>query len=297
MAADIRQLAVPSWRAIMFPAKDLEHRFAHEQSPAHVSYGNGDFFDMTGTRARTWDCTIPFNENLKNWENLFSKTYPDFYRAMRDRTPGTLVTPLQGPILCVPGSYEEKLSPLVLDGVSVRCTWSEHTPIKGSDLDAPPNLAALFAEATALDANVTKTPALKPANLKPTTDPLTAIAATINRLNTTRDKVRGNILAVSQRANAIEVAATKLGSNGGPQANSVRLAARRLRLRSEYLANAPPRETVGAVKQMVTEGPSSVLQLARDFGMDIKDFLALNYALAKQVAVPPGTKIFVRTAT
>lgn len=295
MAADIRNLAVPSWRGILVPAKSLRHRFAHESSPAHVSYAEGDFFDMTGTRARTWAAQIPFNENLKGWEKLFSKTYPEFYEAMRDRSPGTLVTPLQGPILCVPGSYEDDLSPMVLDGLTVDCTWSEHTPVEGSDLDAPPNLPAIFTEANALDKQVgtvtwpQKTPL-------PTTDPLTAISATINQLNTTRDKAKASVLAVSQRANAVEEACEKLGSNGGPKANSVRMAARRLRLRSERVAIAPPREVAGEVAQAVTESPRTVLQLARETGMDLADFLDLNFTLAKQVMVPPGTKIFVRRA-
>jgi hypothetical protein len=276
----------------MVPAKELKHRFAHESSPAHVSYGSGDYFDMTGTRARTWAAKIPFNESLKNWEKLFSKTYPEFYEAMRDRTPGTLVTPLQGPVLCVPGSYEDELSPMILDGLVVDCTWSEHTPVEGSDLDAPPNLPALFTEATALD-NQVKGMSWDGGNPLPTTDPLTAIAATINKLNTARDKAKGNILAVSQRANAIEVACEKLGSNGGPKANSVRLAARKLRLRSERVANAPPREVAGEITQSITEGPKTVLQLARESLMDLKDFLELNFMLAKQTIVPPGTKFFV----
>lgn len=295
MPADIRQLAVPSWRSILFPSTDLEHRFAHENSPAHVSYGNGDYFDMTGTRAGFWDCSIPFNETLKNWEKLFSKTYPEFYEAMRDRSPGILVTPLQGPKLCVPGSYEEKLKPLVLDGVGVRCTWSEHTPVEGSDLDAPPNLPALFTEASALDKQVSGM-SWDGSSPLPTTDPLTAIAATINQLNTARDKVKGNILAVSQRANAIETACEKLGANGGPKANSVRLAARRLRLRSERVANAPPREVVGEVTKAVTEAPMTVFQLARESGIDLKDFLDLNFTLAKQVMIPPGTHYFTKRA-
>jgi hypothetical protein len=293
MTADIRTLAAPSWRGIMFPAKELRHRFAHEQSPAHVSYGTGDFFDMTGTRARSWTAKIPFNESLKNWETLFSKTYPAFYEAMRDRSPGTLVTPLQGPVLCVPGSYEDDLSPMILDGVSVDCTWSEHTPVTGSNTDAPPNLAALFTDANALDKQVSgmSWDGSKPL---PTADLLTAIAATGNQLSTARDKVKANVLGVAQRANAVEVSMERLGSNGGPKANAVRLAARKLRLDSERVANAPPREVVGDIAQITTDGPKTVMQLARESGMDLKDFLDLNYTLAKQISVPPGTKIFVK---
>jgi len=105
MTADIRNLPVPSFRGVLFPAKSRVHRFAHEASPQHVSYNQGDFWDLTGCRARTWTYGVPFNEGLaKNWENLFSKTYPEFYKAYRDRSPGTLVDPLQGPVLCVPGS-------------------------------------------------------------------------------------------------------------------------------------------------------------------------------------------------
>lgn len=279
----------------MVPAKELRHRFAHESSPAHVSFGNGDYFDMTGTRARTWTAKTPFNESLKNWEKLFSKTYPEFYEAYRDRSPGTLVTPLQGPVLCVPGSYEDELSPMVLDGISVECTWSEHTPVEGSDLDAPPNLPAIFTEASALDKQVSGM-SWDGSRPLPTTDPLTAIAATINQLSTARDKVKGSVLSVSQRANAIETACERLGANGGPKANSVRLAARRLRLRSERVANAPPREVVGEVNRAVTETPMTVLQLARESGMDLKDFLELNFTLAKLVMIPPGTQFFLKRA-
>jgi hypothetical protein len=275
----------------MIPCRKFQHRFAHEASPQHVSYGDGDFIEMTGTRARTWSATIAFNETLKNYDQLFSKTYPEFYTAYRDRSPGTLVTPLHGPVLCKPGSYEDDLNPMVLDGISVDVIFTEHTPVKGSQLDAPPNLQSLFTEAMSLADHGTG-PDFQSPDVKPKLDALTAIAASINKVNTARDKVRGNILRISNQANAIETALAKVGANGGPKLTSARMQARRLRLRSEQLANSPPREAAGVVTQEVTSAPTTVMQLARDLKMDLKDFLELNVALAKAVIVPPGTRIW-----
>ena len=291
IVVDIRKLRVPEWRGIMVPCARFTHRFAHESSPQHVSYAQGDFIDMTGTRARTWTATIAFNETLRGYNNLFSKVWPDFYAAYRDRSPGILLTPLQGEVLCTPGSYEDGLDPKVLDGISVDVIWTEHTPVKGSNLDAPPNLQALFTEATALGEQGA-TPELQSPDVKPKLDALTAIAASINKVNTARDKVKGNILRISNQANSIEMALDKLGSNGGPKVNAARLAARRLRLRSEQLANSPPREAPGVVTREVTSAPTTVMQLARDSAMDLKDFLELNVSLTKAVIVPPGTRFW-----
>lgn len=298
MTADIGKLAVVSWRGILVPCKLLRHRFAHEASPQHVSFGKGDYVDMTGQRARTWAGTIAFNDNVTNFQEAFSKSYPEFYRAYyEDRSPGTLVTPLQGPVLCVPGSYEEELAPQVRDGLATcEVIWTEHTPVKGSQLDAPPNLKALFADASNLDTSITsaKLPDVNPPHL---TDPITAIAATVNKLNSARDRIRAVPLAVANRANSLEKALDRLGSNGGPKANSARLAARKLRLNCERVANAPPREVAGIVEQSVVSTPQTIFQLAREAKMDLKDFIDLNFQLARTGIIPPGTVYFARKAS
>lgn len=291
MTADIRKLPVPSWRGILFPSKSRKHRFAHEASPQHVSYGSGDFFDMTGMRARTWTYQIPFNEGLvKNWESLFSKTYPEFYRAYRDRTPGTLVDPVQGPVICVPGSYEDELSPMVLDGITVEVTFSEHTPVSGGWADAPPDLTSIQADASNVDSRA------RESNIPvgSTTDPLSAVAGVVNQGNKVRRKFRASLLRVSDRAHKVERACEELESNGGPKVTMLRLQARKLRLDSQRVANSPPREVVGEVLQIAIESPVTVLQAARQAGMDLKDFLSLNYDLAKMSVVPRGTLIWIK---
>jgi hypothetical protein len=293
MTADIRDLNVPSWRGILFPGKNRQHRFAHEASPQHVSYNEGDFFDMTGSRARTWTYQVPFNEGLtKSWDNLFSKTYPEFYKAYRDRSPGTLVDPLQGPVLCVPGSYEDELSPMVLDGVTVDVTFSEHTPVTGSQLDSPPDIASVFSDAAALDQNVrTNWPSdIKPNNL---TDPISAVTGVINQGNKMRRKFRAALLRVADRAAKLERACAELEHNGGPKVNAIRLSARKLRLDSTKVANAPPREAIATTIQIANDAPKTVIQAARDSGMDLADFIDFNRDLAKTGMVPVGYMIWV----
>lgn len=293
MVADIRRLPVPSWRGILFPGKNRKHRFAHEASPQHVSYADGDFFDMTGQRARTWSYQIPFNEGLtRNWETLFSKTYAKFYEAYRDRTPGTLVDPLQGPVLCVPGSYDDELSPMVLDGVSVDVTFSEHTPVKGSQLDSPPDLTSILSDASSLDNNV-RGKSWGSNIPEPTTDPLSAVAGIINQGVKARRKVRAALLRVSDRAAKVERACDELGANGGPKVNLIRRQARKLRLDARRVADAPPREMIGRAIEIANDQPKTVMQAARDAGMDLADFIDLNRDLAKQSIVAPGRTIWI----
>lgn len=294
MAGDIRNLPVHSWRGILFPAKSSKHRFAHEASPQHISYAKGDFFDMTGQRARTFAYQIPFNEGLqKHWEALFTKTYPKFYEAYLDRSPGTLVDAVRGPVLCVPGTYEDDLSPMVLDGISVDVVFSEHTPVdQTAKADWLPNIAAMFANAQALDTAV-KGRSWASGIPEPTTDPLSAIAGVINQGNKARRKYRAALLRVADRAHKVERACDELGSKGGPKLNVLRLQARKLRIDSTRMANAPPREVVGTAAQIVNDTPKTVMQAARDARMDLADFLDLNRDLAKQAVVPPGTPIWV----
>jgi hypothetical protein len=46
--------------------------------------------------------------------------------------------------------------------------------------------------------------------------------------------------------------------------------------------------------QIAIESPITVLQAARQAGMDLKDFLSLNYTLAKMSIVPRGTLLWIK---
>lgn len=300
----LAQLPHMSWRGVSYPVVDRTHTFAFDTAEHKVIYRDGVATEMMGEQGRVFRYSIPMRESITTSDGLkqlFSRGFRPLYEAYRDPAPGMLVDPLHGAIQCTPSQWEDHLIWSVQDGVDVRLSFVEYTPIGKQVQDQPPTFRALFEITTALDAEVAAAPWTKQVpSPAPTTDPLSLAAGLINQVNVNRNRARAAVMRVSNRMAKVERAAEDAGGKNAPDPltaavfNRIRLDARHGRLASERLANTPPRDTAKTVVQMTVDTPKTIMQAAAELGMTVTEFLAINADLARNPLLPVGVRFWGR---
>jgi hypothetical protein len=297
-------LPTASFRGIGFPVVDRDHTFSHETAPHQVVFRDGVATEMLGINGRQFSYSAPIRESIVNqrrqFKNLFTKQLSKLYDAFRDTTPGPLVDPIHGNVTVTPGTWNEHATWQQTDGIDLKFNFTEYTAIGKPVKDNPPTIDAFTGSARQLDDQVVVAPWPKQVpQPKPTVDPLTAFAGLINQVNVHRNLINANIARVGFLANKVEEAATRAGGRNAPDSksaaifNSIRLAARKLRIQSWQLANAPPRDKAQVAVQQVFDTPKTIMQLAADSRMTLETLLSLNPGLARQNPVPRGTRVWV----
>jgi hypothetical protein len=298
------QLPTMSFRGIALPVVDRDHTFSHESAPHQVVYRDGVATEMLGINGRVFNYSVPMRESITNqrrqFQNLFTKQFYKLYDAYRDPTPGPLVDPFHGKITVTPGTWNEHATWQQTDGVDIKFNFTEYTAIGKAVKDNPPTIDAFAGEARRLDDAVAVAPWPKQVPPpRPTVDPLTAVAGLINQVNVHRNLMNANIKRVGFLASKVEDAATEAGGRNAPDPlsaavfNAIRLAARRLRIQSYQLADAPPRDKAQVAVQQVYDTPKTIMQLAADSLMPLEVLLQLNPGLARKNPVPRGTRVWV----
>lgn len=298
------QLPTMSFRGIALPVVDRDHTFSHESAPHQVVFRDGVATEMLGINGRVFNYSVPMRESIVNqrrgFKNLFSKRFYQLYEAYRDPSPGPLVDPIHGRLTVTPGTWNEHTTWQQRDGVDVKFNFTEYTAIGKAVKDNAPSIAAFTSAARALDDQVAAAPwpkQVKPP--KPTVDPLTAAAGLINQVNVHRNLINANIRRVGFLAWKVEDAATKAGGRNAPDSasaavfNSIRLAARKLRIQSWQLADSPPRDKAQVAVQQVYDTPKTIMQLAAESSMPLQALLELNPNLARMNPIPKGTTVWV----
>ena len=288
---ELSALQPASFDGIRFPVTSRRHEVRPHTFESFIVYRDGEYVEIMGQSGRIFSYVVPMRSGISTagyWRQ-FEKVYAlfDSYRKPEART---LVDPVWGEILATPGAWSDELDAQIRDGVNVSLTFKEHTPIGESIDQRPPTLQTVEDEAASLDDEVSVTPwtVQAPAPSGSATDPLSAAAALINQVNYTRDRFNANILSVSSHALKVERAAEKLGVEGEP----ARKAARKLRIDSERLATAPPREKAGVVVQVVESAPKTISQLAAEIGITVEELLRLDANLARSVLTPAGYRVW-----
>lgn len=298
------RLPTMSFRDIAVPVVDRDHTFSHESAPHQVVFRDGVATEMLGTGGRVFMYSVPFRESIvdqrRDFKKLFTKRFYQFYEAYRDPSPGPLVDPVHGKITVTPAAWNEHMSWQQRDGLDTKFNFVEYTAIGKVVKDNPPSIAELANAARTLDEHVAVAPwpqQVEPP--KPTVDPLTAVAGLINQVNVHRNLINANIRRVGFLAWKVESAATEAGGRNAPDSasaavfNSIRLAARKLRIQSNQLADAPPRDKAQVAVQQVYDTPKTIMQLAAESAMPLATLLELNPGLARSNPVPKGTVVWV----
>lgn len=292
------QLPHGKWRGITVAILERSVRFAHEGTDHQVIYRNGVAVEMTGAGARIISYTLAFREGVTRgpYAGLFSNILLAFWRAYHDnKSPGELYDPVYGALVCVPQEWDESTDIQKRDGVDVRVSFKEHSPIEGTSESAPATLDSLQSDAESLDAAVSRVtwPVQQPPPAA-TANPLAVASGLIQQGNFMVSRSKSRVHEVAMRMNEVEEAAAEAEKNGTPGAGLVRQDARRARLRALKVAEAPPRETVRAVMQVTYEAPRDIFAVASGAGMTIQEFLELNPGLSRSTIIPAYTPIWKR---
>lgn len=285
------------WRDVLLPCMEWEHRFAHESVQHHIIYRAGVAIDMLGAQGRTFSYVLPLRQGILQapFTNAFTGIYYRFYEAYRDKSPDTLIDPVHGALTAVPGEWNASADPGGMDGVTVRVTFTEDTGIDGAATDQPPTFENLEGQAADLDEETAAVPWKRDTPPLPTTDPLSAASGLLQQGTRMIERTKAQFTAVAQRAQEVESAAQELEttSGGAVKTNSVRLAARKLRLDATRAANSAPQDLPGAVISTTLEAPKTLLQICSETGMDLADLIRVNAGIARAPFVAAGTTIFI----
>jgi hypothetical protein len=283
------------WRDVLLPVQDWEHRFAHDTVQHHIIYRSGVAIDMLGAQARTFSYVLPLRQGILRapFSNAFTAIYYRFYEAYRDKTADTLIDPVHGAIWAVPGEWNAATTPEGMDGVSVRVSFTEDVPVDGAKTDSPPTFDGVEGEAASFDEEIAAIQWTREVMPEPTTDPLSAITGFGQQVNRSIEKSKAHFSRIAQKANEAESTCEELQRNGVPGMNGPRLAARKLRVDATRVANASPIDAPGQVISIVLDAPKSLVQIARDTGMEISELIRLNAGIARLPFVAAGVPIFV----
>lgn len=292
------QLPQMSWRDIMLPVLDRQHRFSHEGTDHQIIYRNGVAVEMMGAGARVFTYTLPMREGITKAPHggLFSRTLLQLWRAYHDdKSPGPLYDPVYGLITCVPQEWDETTDVQKRDGVDVRVSFKEHVPDEASDETAASSLDSITTDAKRLDEAVTRFP--WPVQQPPpaaTTDPLSFVTGIMDQGNFAVQRARGRVHEVAMRMNDVERAAGESERNGVPGAGVLRRSARSGRLKATRVANAPPRDAFSELVQVVNQLPSDIFVTAKELGVTVTELLTWNPFLSRNPEIAPGVRIYTR---
>jgi hypothetical protein len=290
------EMEILQWRDVILPCSDWSHRFAHDTIQHHIIYRAGVAIDMLGAQARTFSYLLPLKQGILRapHRNAFTSTYYRLYEAYRDKSPDTLIDPVHGPIMAVPGEWDASTTATDgMDGVVVRVTFTEDVPVDGAKADKPPTFGGLAQSAKSLDDETAVVNWKRPTPIPKLSDPLSIASGVLQQGNRLIEKTRAYPKAIANRANEIEEACEDLDRQGVPGTNGIRLAARKLRVDSTRLSEAAPGDVPGLVMQITVDTPKTAAEIARENGMDLADLIKMNAGIAKGPFVTPGSSIFV----
>lgn len=282
------------WRDVILPVQDWSHRFSHQAIEHHIIYRAGVAIDMMGAQGRVFSYVLPLRNGISKapFQNAFTGIYYRLYDAYRNKDAGDLIDPVHGPVWAVPGEWDAHTDPNGLDGVEVRLTFREDTPVDGAREDSPPTFAEILTESKSLDDEIQTVDWERPEEVTNTTDLLSAGAGLISQVNRMKEKLGATYLSVVNKIDKLEMQLEELMSTNDPAINDLRLKIRKFRSNLTNAANEPPNEK-GKIVSRVVESDTTVTALAAAYGMDLSDFLRLNPGLARNPYVKAETTIRV----
>ncbi len=293
----LKQLRVASFRGIIFPIVARTFGFQQAQTEHRFIFKDDQLIEALGRQNPTFRYTIPFREDIFaspwNGANLFTRVYPLFLEACRDRSNGDLRDPIHGQQQVKCSSLQETIDVNRRDGVDVDVDFifspnqdavasslgSEITTIEGSK-----------ALARDFDADVATIdfPPQEPAP-QATLDPFTLITSVANQLETNGNKIQAALSDVGFRA---ERAIDSIDRLKDPKLSPTRQTGRRLiaaqRRAQETFGAAGPRRVL---RVHTVQGNIGVIALAGNLGNKPQEFLAINPGLARSPQVKKGKQV------
>jgi len=290
MPADVdvlRLLPGAEWRGIRFPVSERSCRHAHEVAKTVIQYFGQQMAEIVAGDNLVIEYTIPFRNGVSMSPYrgaLFNEALPAFWTAYLNTEPGPLTDPIRGQFMAIPGSWDEQLDVQKRDGIDVRsCSLRRPSSVPRSSVGSATHSGRTGGRecARSRSPEATLDPGPEPhAGNGPVQSDLRAMTQIANQPG----RIAAQLMDVKQRCQKIEDAAVRLKD---PKVAAAPVkAARDLNLKATKLATS-----VLSVKKTIADVQTvrqSVAACASQYGMSLKDLLAINPALARSPFVNSG---------
>ncbi len=287
------KLMTADFRAITFPITARQYGFQQENASHKFIFVDDQIVDSLGRENPTYSYTIPFREDVVKapWSHLFTKTYPEFLKACRNRSPGILTDPLHGPLKAKCVSLREQLDVNKKDGIDVEVEF-----IYAPELDElASNLGAKIAaiqgvkdQAGFFDDGTKKIDWKQETPPRAMLDPFDSLSSIGNQVEAAAGKFTAKIDDVAFRAGK---AADTIERLKNPKLANVHRAARRLQIASTRLALNAGFTPQRPVHGFTTTSDMGFIALAGLLGNSVADFAKLNPMRVHDHPVKSGTQV------
>ena len=288
----LKQLSPASWRGIAFPVSSREYGFRQEHGEHHFIFRDNELIESLGRKSPTYSYTIPFREDIVigTWANLFTSVYPEFLQACLDRTEGILEDPVHGAVQVKVASLRETVDVNRRDGVDVQVEFviaPDLEDIQGELGTVIVTLQGAEGQAGLFDQEASKVDWQQEPSPEPSNDIFDTVSSVGDQLTNVGNKVTANMANLAQKMEGAEQSIDNLKN---PKLAPMRQQARRVRDAAEQLQNTT-QAPVNTTAYFETANEIGVIALAGTLKMAVKDFLALNPALASKRVVPRGVRV------
>jgi hypothetical protein len=293
----LKQLQRGSFSDIEFPISHREYGFQQEQAAHRFIFRDNELIESLGRKNPTWRYTIPFREDITvtPWANLFTRVYPFFLAACRERDRQDLVDPIHGknPVKCV--SLREILDVNRRDGIDVEVEFI-YAPTMAQVADGEVvgtkihGVQGFEAGAKRFDGEIKKINWRQEIPPEPTVSPLDAISAVGGQVLLVQGKVAA---ALGDSAFRLEKAVQTIDRLRDPNLASTRTQARRLQGAALDLEDRVDITGAQPLRKLVTASNITVAALAGKLGITLELLLKWNPALRRSPLVKANTEIRV----
>jgi len=296
------ELLACSWRGITFATTGFTHDVSQDQAQHKYPDRDGARIEATGRNPQTFSAHCLFRFSLASGQSeagALGTPFPDqlmkFMTAMADRTTGTLVHPIYGPILCKPQSATLTLTATMRDGADVDARWVEDTDSEETS-DAILASRSVVTEASlaaiALDSQIVQNPIIRDPGdpLDPGAsfeDGMRSIKGVFDKGALLTKKLGGRINSVIYRVESVQ---DSIDSSRDPQLwpakqSCVRLKDALVRLAGQLLVGGSD------VKRYIVPGDTTLASLATRLFATTTEMILLNPDLVSDAVIPRGTVV------
>ena len=277
--------------------------FVHDQEKHRFIFRDTELIESLGRENPTFRYSIPFREDIARdpWKNLFRNVYPKFLEACLDRSSGTLVDPVHGPVEVKCASMRELLDVTKRDGIDVEVEFIL-APDESFESNAAENLStievatalqgALDRDAQELDADTrAELEELNKGSENGRLNPLDFATSVLNQVEANGNKIEAAFGDVIFRAEKLDESLGRLRDpkNAPMRANARRLALVARDLQRNALAGNKGRTRVVGI--YTTDSDIGKIALAGKLGNSIQDLVRLNPTIARKVTIHRGTQV------
>lgn len=291
MTDPLDRLQQLSFNGIILPCTSREFGFSHDQISHRYIYRNEQIIESLGRQNPTYSYEIPFRDgiNIKNYSNLFSKSYPLFLKECQKDVRGVLIDPIHGKVYVKCTSLSENLQAGLRDGVDVRVSFvkSPNENELANDEPALISINGVSEEIRKFDAEITAATIEVPEGFVHSgLDPFGAISSVLDQVDAIGNKVLATFDNTLDRIKRLEYSIEKAKD---PKFNQVRARARALKAQIYKIPDVLEITGNRPIDNYKVEAAMDLVSLSGKLNNTTQELTRLNGQIARNPMVAVGT--------